>query len=420
MLKKTAIAFLLSISLLSFPAVAHANDRSDNLYQQSDELRQNVSDELAAYKDFSDQLISSLIKYSSESDGVLSNDDTSYLLDLEDKMFTNLNDAIRDDSSASLAYFKELFAGDADNDSYKDIEDSLSLSCKSKIDKLNAADEVLLDTLADAFTDLQIDSSETLTITRCIMSFDDLYEELSGFNSADASANSEIDYNSMSDLKKRLLRISVDCAIYDKKNNIDESNYSDIISRDLSNFSLDELETMQNELKESEKNSSLSELSPISEKFSAEISTNYIVWLEAFGVSGSNLDVEYSEPDENGNISSRIDSLNVQYDVNTMKAKSALLFFKNSISMNALADMQKKRALAFFAALEYGAPMNSSENDWTAVMETMQKIFDKIPDCASKHEEDLKDGKYVLFYGSENTSYYLKYFTSKGLCIFAQ
>ena len=68
MLKKTAIAFLLSISLLSFPAVAHANDKSDNLYQQSDELRQNVSDELAAYKDFSDQLISSLIKYSSESD----------------------------------------------------------------------------------------------------------------------------------------------------------------------------------------------------------------------------------------------------------------------------------------------------------------------------------------------------------------
>lgn len=420
MLKKTTIAFVLSISLLSVPITARANDSSNNLYQQSDDFRQNANDELAAYKESSNQFISSLIKYSSQSDGVLSDDDTSYLLDLEDKMFTNLNDAIRDDSSASLAYFKELFAGDADNDSYKDIEDSLSLSYESKIDKLNAADEALLDALADAFADLQINSSETVTITRYVMAFDDLCKELSDFNSTDASANSEIDYNSMSDLEKRLLRISVDCTIFDKKNNIDGNDYSGIISKDLSDFSLDELKTMRDKLEESEKNSSLSEFSPISEKFSAEISTNYIVWLEAFGVSDSNLDVEYSEPDENGNISSRIDSLNVQYDVNTMKAKSALLFFKNSISMNALADIQRRRALAFFAALEYGAPMNSSESDWTAVMETMQKIFDKIPDCASTHEEDLKDGKYVLFYVSENTSYYLKYFTSKGLCIFAQ
>ena len=212
----------------------------------------------------------------------------------------------------------------------------------------------------------------------------------------------------LSDSDKQLLKMSVDYSIYNKMINSDNDNYFSALSLNLGELSLENLLQIRVSLQ-----------GHVSDKpeYAPEIAANYIEWLECFGITGEDSDITYAPKDEDNIAGMYCDSLAVRYDNSTLKANRAVLFFMDSTTEDDEVDTRVTHALASFAALEYGKPIDFSKSETSLVMNETWKLYDKLQACTVDKEDELLNGELVEFYASEENSYYLISSDETGLAI---
>ena len=192
----------------------------------------------------------------------------------------------------------------------------------------------------------------------------------------------------------------VDSSIYNKQHDTDEDNYFSALSLELGDFSLDDLLSMRTYLQtlntdESEKESIFA------------IAVNYSAWLMQFGIEDIDSEPIFSDKVENNTSHMYFDDIAITYDYSTLKANnSSLMFLPKSVSEDEV-DIRILHALAFFAALEYGQPIDFTDSETDSLMDTTWKIYSKLQSCIGEKKDELLSEEFLNFYSSAEHSYYL-------------
>ena len=216
----------------------------------------------------------------------------------------------------------------------------------------------------------------------------------------------------LSESKKRILKILLDYSVYNKCNDIDADNYFSALSLNLNDLSLEKLLKMRMDLQSSNSVDS----TPV---YAAEMTANYIAWLDEFGIDDTDLQPSYSDKNEKNIASLFIDDIAVGYYYDTLKIYNAALFFMDPDVSDDEIDIRVLHALAFFSALEYGKPIEYSDSEIDDIMNATWKLYEKLQICTVEKEEELLDGELTAFYSSGENSYYLSSSPDAGIIIVA-
>ena len=210
----------------------------------------------------------------------------------------------------------------------------------------------------------------------------------------------QTDINGLTESEQRLLKILLDYSVYNKMHDTDADNYFSALSLNLGDLSLDMLLSMRTYLQTLDDGEDTDEYAPT-------IAANYYIWLTQFGIEDIDSEPVYSDKDENNNAHLYFNDIAITYDYSTLKVNnSSLLFLLGSTSDDEV-DARILHALAFFAALEYGKPVDFTDSEANSVMDTTWKIYSKLQSCSEEKEDELLSGEFLDFYSSAEHSYYL-------------
>jgi len=137
------------------------------------------------------------------------------------------------------------------------------------------------------------------------------------------------------------------------------------------------------------------------------ICANFAVWCELFGIEGvSGGDFHSMKLSDTLNVQS-IDDFYVYYNSSTFEASAAMLDF----IYTDCGDHQREKALAFFAAIEKGAPDLSNEvsiaKEKYLALDLSTSILDKMFAVYDAKNESIFNGDEVVFYYGENATFSL-------------
>lgn len=210
----------------------------------------------------------------------------------------------------------------------------------------------------------------------------------------------QTEINDLTESEQKLFKILLDYSIYNKLHDTDADNYFSALSLNLGDLSLDNLLSMRTYLQTLNTDESGAEYAPT-------IAANYSAWLTQFGIEDIDSEPSFSDKDENNTARMYFDDIAITYDYSTLKANnSSLLFLPQSASDDEI-DTRILHALAFFAALEYGKPIDFTDSEANSLMDTTWKIYSKLQSCIGEKEDELLSGEFLDFYSSAEHLYYL-------------
>lgn len=144
------------------------------------------------------------------------------------------------------------------------------------------------------------------------------------------------------------------------------------------------------------------------------IAGKFVLWADMFGVPDM-MDTKPSYEEFSENTTDLfVDDLAIAYNSETSETETVSLFYDYRKCDK---SHQIMKALAFFASVEYDAPMPWSLSEKGRVFEETSKIFNKM--CASYEEKqkEIESGSYVAFYYSKCGIYYFTYDKKIGLML---
>ena len=149
--------------------------------------------------------------------------------------------------------------------------------------------------------------------------------------------------------------------------------------------------------------------------FPSKILTNCIAWAELFGATDVSEEIETKTVSENNSYIAS-DSYAVFYNRKTLDLEN-LLFTYNASGTSADMDL---RALALFAAAEYGSPSDFSNTEIKTARRIALPILRKLKDAIKDNAIEIRNGKIVTFYVGKSLVYSLYQVNSEIILIVAE
>lgn len=371
-------------------------------YQESDRWHQNMLDDIKNYKRSSYSLLSNIQNIMVSEITISDSTYNTYVALLND-IIENLKNSVTDSSMSSLAYWSVLFKGESieENSTYKDIVDTLLYASEKNIEEINKINTSFSDAISTVFQDYVVEEHEYDVLATYFRSLDSIASEVSGEEICN-TAFSEITYlfSDLTESEKRLLKITLDYAIYCKKNAIKSEIITPYIpSRKISAFGLEELKSIKEDLIDQGVTDSIRD----SAWLSSNVCADYILWLKLFGaqnIPDLESNMKYREGATENTTLITFDRISVTFNTNTSDTDFIMFLAKSGDEIEL--SEAKLYVLAFLAALEYGEPISRTPEESDAVKEVVNYIWDSFFKAANDSTNKFSSSP---FYVSANGKY---------------
>lgn len=141
--------------------------------------------------------------------------------------------------------------------------------------------------------------------------------------------------------------------------------------------------------------------------YSPTLATSYMIWAELFGVQNLSEDFDV-KVDEDGVAHVYVDLLYITSDMLTNELTRGMLMYSNAGYSETEMDL---RAMALFAATEYGRPRDCTVDEVRSVRFVSMQTLNKMKQALSTYSESIASGEIIPFFIGEQVMYSIWQYT---------